>query len=662
MARPRLALHSLVTLAGAIVVSALGWLAAEQGILGPAVRASYDLPLVFRSARAVPDVAIVYLDEANAAELGQPPGGAWDRRIHARLLERLQQEGARGVCFDIVFFEPSPDPEADAIFARAIAENGRVFLGANFLAREQPSGQGQAVAEARIQPSLPMLRSAAAGWGLLIFELDADQAVRRLTSGFEERRNVSWVAAGVALPEPAREPGGRWLNYLGPAGTITSYGIAQVLRPDGVPAGFFRDRFVFVGGRYTTASLQAGKDEFGNPYSVRRGEKLMPGVEIHATAYANLLHGDWLRRLAPATERWILALVGFFVAVGLSLVRPPWTIAPALAGAALALGLGCWLAWTQGLWFPWAVVAAVQVPVALAVAVCAHYLLESHRRRELRRAFGLYLSPSMADQIANSDFDLRPGGRMVEATVMFTDLADFTTLSETLTPEELSQLLIAYFTNTTESILAHRGTIIKYIGDAVMATWGAPLPDPGQRLNAIQAAWLLGQASTREVGGRRLFTRVGVSTGPVLAGNLGSPFRFDYTVIGDTTNLASRLEGMNKFLGTQILLAENTAEGAGSEFRTRLLGRFLVKGKKQAIALHELLGPTETTPAEAWHALFAEGVSAFGAGDFDRAERALRETIAARAGTDGPAAFYLRQLPAARAGQHPAGIIKMDEK
>src|SRR5262249_5673322 len=162
------------------------------------------------------------------------------------------------------------------------------------------------------------------------------------------------------------------------------------------------------------------------------------------------------------------------------------------------------------------------------------------RRKELRKAFGFYLSPQMADKIADSDFDLRPGGKVVEVTVIFTDLENFTSISENLDPAKVSEILTTYFGKTTKCILENKGTIIKYIGDAVFAAWGAPVEDPDHALRAAEAACDLRGLSELVVEGNNLRTRVGIHSGKVLAGNLGSTYRFDYTMIGDPVNFASR--------------------------------------------------------------------------------------------------------------------------
>src|SRR5690349_9106054 len=244
----------------------------------------------------------------------------------------------------------------------------------------------------------------------------------------------------------------------------------------------------------------------------------------------------------------------------------------------------------------------------------------------------------MAEKIAELDFDLKPGGKVVEATLLFTDCKGFTSVSEELNdPQKLSELLIEYFTQTSRCVLDNGGTIIKYIGDSVMAAWGAPIDDPDHPRKAAKAAWELSEASKIVVRGRVLTTRVGVSTGQVLAGNLGSPYRFDYTCIGDTTNLASRLEGMNKMLGTCVLISESTAKRLNDEFVMRLAGYFAVAGKMHGIAVYELLGPAKEGKSDfAWLPTFNQALEGIKTGAFEEAKALFRKTIWERGGEDGP--------------------------
>jgi adenylate cyclase len=363
-------------------------------------------------------------------------------------------------------------------------------------------------------------------------------------------------------------------------------------------------------------------------------------------------------------ETALIMFIGL-VAGGLAFFRP---LVAALIAVIISIGIvcgACWLVWDHRTWFAWVVPEAVQMPLGLAWAVSSQYLRESRRRKELRTAFGFYLSPQMADKIANSDFDLRPGGEIVDATVIFTDLENFTTLSEDLDPSEVSAILIAYFEQTTRCILERRGTIIKYVGDAVMAAWGAPVDEPAHAIRAAEAACDLRTLAEVEVRGKKLRTRIGLNSGKVLAGNLGSSFRFDYTMIGDTTNLASRLESLNKYLGTQILISEAVREQLQNKFITRRLGEFRVAGKTHSVSIHELLGRGEADSAQrGWIDTFEAGLDAFRGGKFSNSADFMNRASQLRAGSDGPAEFYLRKIAILR-GQDLKnwdGIIELSEK
>ena len=216
----------------------------------------------------------------------------------------------------------------------------------------------------------------------------------------------------------------RWINYYGPKNTFSSVNFAQALDPEGVPPGYFKDKIVIVGGRSTVGYLAAGRDEFGTPYS-RGTHQFTPGLEIHATVLLNLLRGEWLTRMPGNWEAVVIILAGL-IAGALAAVRPSFAVAAALIVSFAIACLACWFVWHQHVWFDWLVPAAVQMPLGLVWSVGSQYLLESRRRKELRRAFGFYLSPQMADKIADSDFDLKPGGKLVEVTVIFTDLESFT--------------------------------------------------------------------------------------------------------------------------------------------------------------------------------------------------------------------------------------------
>jgi len=658
-------IRASVIAGGVLAATIFGLACLRYSFAEPLVRLSYDLPFLWRTTLDTHDITLIYLDEYSAKQLNQPLDDVWNRALHVRLLDRLTQKKARLVFYDIVFDAPAPDPAADAAFAESIHTNGKVILGAA-LDIVQRLGS---VSEERVLAPTKVLRKAAAGYGIVAFRpVDPDYGVRQMyLRGTSVVPTATWSAAqalGAKITHESRETiGPLWINYYGPRDTFPSVNIAQALDPNGTPPGYFKDRIVMVGPRSAVGYLGFGKDEFATPYS-RWNRQFSPGLEVHATILLNLLRSEWLTRMAPNQEAALIVFIGV-LAGSLAFFRPLMaTLLAAIISVGIACG-ACWLVWNQRTWFSWLIPAAVQMPLGLAWAVGSQYLLESRRRKELRRAFGFYLSPQMADKIANSDFDLRPGGRIVDATVIFTDLENFTTLSEELDPTEVSAILIAYFEQTTRCILEKRGTIIKYIGDAVMAAWGAPIIQSAHAVSAVEAACDLRGLTQIEVRGKKLRTRIGINSGKVLAGNLGSSFRFDYTMIGDTTNFASRLESLNKYLGTQILISEAVRERLDGKFSTRRLGEFRVAGKVHSVAIHELLGRGEARSVDqAWIDAFETGLDHFRAGRFSEAADLMNRARQLRGGSDGPAEFYLRKIAILRNEglKNWDGIIELSEK
>jgi adenylate cyclase len=657
--------RALTIASGCLLAIATGFACLRYSVGEALTRTSFDLPIVWRATLDTHEIVLVYLDEESAKQLNQPLDDVWNRSLHVPLLERLTKEGARLIVYDIIFDTPSVDPAKDEAFANALQSSGKVILGGGVETVQPMSG----VKQERILAPIKPLRKAAAGWGLMVFNpVDADYAVRQLYPGTSEIPTGTWKAAEVLGAPATREPREakvqRWINYYGPRNTFSSINLAQALDPQGVPPGFFKDKIVMVGGRPAVGHLAASREEFGTPYS-RGAHQFTLGLEIHATVLLNLLRGEWLTRLPESQEILIIILAGL-VAGLMASVRPFFAVLSTLIASFAITALAFWCVWHQHVWFDWMVPAAVQMPLGLAWSVGSQYLLESRRRKELRRAFGFYLSPEMADKIADSDFDLKPGGKVVEVTVIFTDLESFTKMSENLDPEEVSEILTSYFEQTTKCILDNKGIIIKYIGDAVFAAWGAPIDEPQHAKRAAEAACDLRCLSELEVRGKTLRTRIGIHSGKVVAGNLGSSYRFDYTMVGDAVNFASRLESLNKYLSTQVLISDTVRQQLGDGFITRQLGEFRVAGKTNSVIIHELLCRCDAESGEKkWIEIFEKGLSVFRAGEFKVARDYMNRTREARGGSDGPSEFYLRKLTDLEANGHQedwTGIVQLSEK
>ena len=672
---------------GAALVGALGWALSTKslsmGTIGvreqtplrwvwtmageSLARLSYDLPFLFRDTDFSPEIVMVYVSESSAQTLGQT-GPVWDRQLYTNLLTRLTQDEPRAVVLDVVFRDQSSEPGVDEALAEAIRKNGRVFLAAGLETNPgAPNSAGVRFASQKLLPPLPILLDAAGEkWGVAYLQpLDGDFGIRRLYTGERARASLAWVAAkklGGNLDEKTRLTGPvRWLNYPGPAGSFSNIDFDHALE---APSGTFRDRIVIVGSRSTLSGVEMGKDDFRNPYNLLGGA-FSTGADVHATALLNLLHGGWLNRIDPREEVWFVAGLGLLLGGVLPRFRPHVAALVALVTLA-AIGATVWgLLVLRHEWFAWCLPVFVEVPVALVWAVGTRYFLEERRRTALRFAFSHYLAPRIVDRIADSDFDLAPGGEVIEASVLFTDLEGFTPLAEELSdPELVTRILVKYFNQTTAHILENEGTIVNFVGDAITAVWGAPLADARHVHNAALAASRLRECARIEVDGRILRTRVGLHTGRLLAGNVGSKERFDYSVVGDPVNFASRLEGLNKFLGTDVLISEAVRQALGGSYFIRRLGEFRVVGKKKTCLVHELLGPAAGASRPEWISGFENALEAFRRGDLDAAEHGMRATLVARA-DDGPSRFYLARIADARRNDLPSdwsGVTEFLEK
>ena len=358
-------------------------LAAGMALLGLALKnnfasASYDalhsLAGVQPAATADSPVVIVYLDLASFLHEQQDPAQPWSRDLHAQLLHRLTAAGAKAVVFDIVFGNAGPNPAADQAFAEAILENGRVILAAEFSSTTiAPDDQHNWARVDKVEPLFAPFAQAAAARGIASQHIDDDNVVRRYIAGFNDtsQSTLSWAAAGW-LHLPATQNAAalsvanqKWVRYYGPPLTIPHIGYSQALDAGGVNDDFFRNKIVFVGARPLVELFNERKDEFRNPFhSWQYKNYFMPGVEVHATEMLNLIRNDGLQRAAPGRENLLLLAIALIFGGGLIWLRPMPATGVALAGAALAPALAL-AGFAHGIWFPWLVVSAAQIPAAL---------------------------------------------------------------------------------------------------------------------------------------------------------------------------------------------------------------------------------------------------------------------------------------------------------
>ena len=667
---------------GALLAIAAGWMALMRAG-GSLVTLSYDLPFLFHRAGGTDNLRIVYLDEFE--------GDFLDRKGQAALLDKLGEAGARAVLYDVIFDRKLSDPKVDADFAAAL----RRFRGGDENGKPVPDraprtvllacgrkliDQAGVIGEQLIVPTDQLL-SAADDLGVVPIVHDDSYTVRELPAGTTDEPSITWKMAlsqGAKLEDAHRlEP--RWINYAGPPPhpedpdsipTIRACTARNVM--DGAEPGLFRDKVVIIGGKPGIVGAAAGVDLFATPFHRldRRGTlPLMSGVEIQANILSNLLRGNWLTRSSHTFDLALVIIAGLLSGIGLTRVRPLRGLAAALASAVILTLTGVLTVHYGSAWFPWCVVAFLQIPVALVWGMASHFYVEHFFRlkltteqRQLRAAFAKYLSPQMLDRLTAEGFRTKVGGKKVMAAMMFTDIESFTEMCQRVRdPQRIVETLNDYFRRTTGHIFEHDGVIIKFIGDAIFAAWGAPLADAEAPLKAARAAWRLSQSDHLTVDGVELKTRIGVHFGEVVAGNIGTEQHVDYTLIGDAVNLASRLEGLNKVLDTHILISDTVAAQLGAEFRTRRVGKFKVKGRSEITEVHELLGPALQEEEPEWLAAYHQALTALESGDREQA-RALFTAADTGHGRyrDGPSLFFLKMLD--KNEPMPGGVVTMDEK
>jgi adenylate cyclase len=654
---------------GAVLAVAIGLIMLEIDSLEPKlVDPSYDFPFLGRPVHPPAEAVMVWLDEDSHRELNQPHNASWDRAIYAQLVERLTAEHARAVVFDMLFTDPHPiKPEGDARFAQAIKANGKVVLGAEFT----KTGEGSPT----ISRAIDLLIDPAADWGFVQLRTDQDFIVRRHMhvpgTNADNFSSMTWQVANLLLPSGTLNPEDRfkerWMNYYGPPGTIPAVSIYRALEAnDYCPLGFFSNKVVFIGGNVKTFFSGERKDEYRTPYTFK-GE-FVPGVEVQATQFLNLLRRDWLTRLSPRGEFLIVLLSGLLFGIGLARFRPVHATGLALLGAALVTALAYYLFWRQRIWFPWLVTVIAQIPIALLWSIIYNSISSYIQNRLLEQSLGLYLSPKQVQRILKEPGLRQPGGSKQVVSILFSDIAGFSRISEQLDPQELVQLLNAYYEKTIRCIHQTDGTIVDIIGDAIFAIWNAPELQPDHQEKMLQAALAFQQNVTQfngKQGGLALRTRVGLHTGEVVVGNVGSTEHFDYTAIGENVNLASRLEGLNKQLGTDVLMTRAAIPPGNGQWLLRPVGKYQFKGFENFVEVIEFVviaGSPES--ARVWLESFAAALTEFGRKNFDAAEAGFKRTLELRP-DDGPSNFYLKQISDLRTHPLPenwAGEISLKEK
>lgn len=451
------------------------------------------------------------------------------------------------------------------------------------------------------------------------------------------------------------------VNYYGPQGTIPSISFVDVLQGR-FPAPAFRDKIVLIGG----AAVGLG-DTFATPFSTG-----LPGVERHAQVIANILNQEVLLRFdaTQLIDLLSIALIGALLAGFNARFSSYWGNLFALGLGAVFVGLNVYVFIHARIWIN-LVFPLLAVVLNQGVFTLYRLLTEERQKNMIRRAFQYYLHPAVIEKVSQNPRLLTLGGEEKELTVLFSDIRNFSGIAEGLTPPQLVQLLNEYLTAMTQLVLDDSGLLDKYIGDALMAVYGAPLalPDHAYRAchTAVNMMASLGTMQKRwqESGLPPIDIGIGINTGCMVVGNMGSSLRFDYTVIGDDVNLGSRLEGANKEFGTHIIISESTWKQLGERIATRELDIIQVKGKDKPTRIFEVLGfpPLPPTQQE-MAASFAAGLRAYRSQQWDQALHCFGQALQ-RVPSDRPSQIYIQRCQGFQATPPPPdwdGVYTMQTK
>lgn len=628
---------------------------------------------------ANPKITIAAIDEYSIGEYGWPI----PRNYYGDLVDKLNKYGAKGIVFDVIISKSKKDRDAEnSRFVAAVARAGNVV---NLVIRDSTTGdiiypiKGLAKASAIMaQPHVEGL-------------LDADGQIRRympfwgivnpitgeaapISYGQTELKSTAFGREFPNLPVPSigiaaySLYSGKHLSQLS-----YEYGEPQILNyrsfvarkkhaawdsdPKKMTDSTFRhisfadilsgrlskeEKEAIKGGIVLVGSTAVGAfDHAPSPFAAQ-----LPGVEVHATFLDNAVAGDFRKAFS---EVWVALLILLLPWLPVLLRKYSLSVlVPACSGVLLILAVGHVVLLANCMLMPFATVA-LPLLIPFAYITVDKGLAEGREKRWIKNTFGQYLSPKVVDLITKDPSKLSLGGEKRDMTAFFLDLAGFTTMSEKLSPEELTAMLNEYLSAFTETILKHDGTVDKYIGDCVVAFWNAPLDQADHRKLGVLTAIDCQTEMERLNESLTQFTikpkcRVGVNSGNMVVGNMGSRSRLSYTVMGDSVNMASRMEGANKYFHSKIMTSEATFGDLKDAFDYRYLGSIRVVGKAIPTRVYEPFARKGEAPAEVKAMLghYEAGIEKFYKGDYAGSLPDFKAALAALPG-DGPSQFYVNK-------------------
>jgi adenylate cyclase len=667
-----------------------------------------------RGEEKIEEVTIVDIDNRSLEKLGRFQ--QWPRSYHARVIDYLRAGGAACIAFDILFSEPDKQPAEDSLLIVSTA-NAENVVHSFTLERESPDNflykmnkPPAGFAANRFTLPLPVatvnalnsfdrfdgkligLYNSSAGFGFVNFLPDDDNAIRNMPvflnfanqvypsfalavvmkfAGVSNREVAVELAREVQLGNPGNggrmfqipidEKGRVIINYMGNKRTFRYISYYDVFAQR-VPAEMFQDRIVLVG-----TSAPGLADLRPVPF-----ESAFPGVEVHANVIYSILTQDFITRQSR-TVSLIVMLIFAMIAGVITMIWSPWlgiVFVLFLSGGYIALT--AWIFIARNAWVP-QVQPMLSFFIAFISVMVYRFLSEERQKQQIKGMFVHYASELIVNELIRDPSKLKLGGEKKYATAFFSDIKDFTTLSEKLNPERLVAQLNEYLSAMTDIVLEYGGYLDKYEGDAIVAVFGVPVdqPDHAERasLAALEMQKILVELRKKWAAEKRppFEVRIGLNTGEMIAGNIGGKNRFNYTVISDSVNLASRLEGANKMYGTKIMLGEETYNLAKSQIIARELDFLRVKGKARPVRVYELLARRSDGFAESLNTAFthfARGLELYRLQEWQQAIAEFRRALEFKP-DDGPAKEFLRRCDIFMQSPRPPdwdGVFEMRTK
>lgn len=616
MPQERMKNHRLLTLLIIVVLSGTMTFLEFFGFLSPLDHIVYDTLMnhspysrYIRNTRTGRDdlldqnVVLITIDQASETKLGMRISG-FNRSMLAHAIDALSSAGAAVIGIDLDLSKHT-DPGDDSSLAEAIKKSGRVVLAGY-------------VAHGRLVQPLGSFLSNALGEGLINLHIDRDGVLRstyvvvQSGSSYYLTFPLSVAARSINPGEPVisvdkqgvtingtRTPvhdGSMFINYAA-APRYKSISYYKVFDGSFNP-GEIRGKIVLIG---NTSPLY--HDYYDVPLKSTSGRKTLSGIQIYGYAIATFLDKHFILFDGGVWTAVLTACLIVAAGILLLVIKKPYFM---FFGIIVAAGMFQWLMFSRGLFVPLSGVY-ISIPLLAFYAIDHNYMTEYRAHRYVAKAFEHYVSKELLHEMRRNPGMLKLGGEKKEITVLFSDIRNFTSLSESVSPEKLVEFLHLFFNTMTEIIYRHHGVVDKFIGDAIMAIFGAPVPDKHHADHAVAAGMDMSSAmddlkkQAARITGSEIAIGIGINTGKAIVGNMGSDKRFDYTAIGDTVNLASRLEGLNRFFGSTCIISDMTKKNLDRQVPVRQIGVVKVKGKTEGVMLYEVMTGDQTVVLKYFH-------------------------------------------------------------